>query len=91
MHQDEVYGVPLGVELLASTAKCANQVMYQNGCFISVQGHPEFTQDMVKTSLEARRSILSDGEFQDAMQRLGDHDDGKLIMERFLAFITGAD
>lgn len=87
MHQDEVYDVPVGVELLASTEKCVNQVMYNKGKFISVQGHPEFTQDMVKTSLEARRNILPEDEFKDAMQRLENHDDGKLIMETFLRFL----
>lgn len=91
MHQDEVYAIPPGVELLASTVKCTNQAMYQKGNFISVQGHPEFTQEMTKRSLEARRGVLSKDEFEDATRRLKDYEDGKVIMETFLRFLLGED
>ncbi len=59
MHQDEIRGMPTGAHLLASTEKCENQGMYQKGRLITVQGHPEYTEEIVEYSLHARRDTLA--------------------------------
>lgn len=86
MHQDEISGMPPGVQLLASTAKCGNQGMYQKGRLISIQGHPEYTAEIVECSLHARRDILAPGDYEDGLRRLKDHDDGVVIVKAFLRF-----
>ena len=91
MHQDEVRGLPPGVQLLASTVKCRNQGMYQKGRLISVQGHPEYTAELVKCSLLARRDILAPSDYEDALRRMKDHDDGVVIMRAFLRFLLEDD
>jgi GMP synthase-like glutamine amidotransferase len=91
MHQDEISGMPTGVQLLASTEKCENQGMYQKGRLITVQGHPEFTEDMVKYSLDARQDIFPPDVYKDAIRRLKDHDDGMIITQAFLRFLLEED
>jgi GMP synthase-like glutamine amidotransferase len=44
------------VEHLAYNEKCAVQGMYK-GKIITVQGHPEFTEEIVRELLEARRDL----------------------------------
>ena len=87
MHQDELTAVPAGVQLLASTEKCKNQGMYQKGRLITMQGHPEYTEDIIKHSLYARQDILAPDVYKDGMRRLRDHDDGMIITQGFLRFL----
>ncbi|KAF2423671.1 class I glutamine amidotransferase-like protein [Tothia fuscella] len=89
MHKDIVDGVPTSVEQLAKTAICENQGMYQERRLITVQGHPEFTHDLVEEILHSRHEIgiFSDAEYKDAMRRLEDHDDGVIVAKAFLRFL----
>jgi GMP synthase-like glutamine amidotransferase len=89
MHRDIIDGMPSDAELLASTDKCANHGMYKQGKYITVQGHPEFTRDIVEEILETRRKagIFPDDVFEDGMRRLKDHDDGVVIAQAFLRFL----
>jgi len=54
MHRDIVTALPEGAENLGSTEKCEIQGLYAPGRYISVQGHPEFTEDIVREILLAR-------------------------------------
>ncbi|KAH7031524.1 class I glutamine amidotransferase-like protein [Microdochium trichocladiopsis] len=89
MHRDAVLTLPPGCTPLASTDVCAIQAMYIPDRMISVQGHPEFTADMVREILELRKygGILGDDIFADGMRRVGDHHDGVEIARTFLRFI----
>ena len=89
MHRDIVVDFPPGVEQLGSSAKCANQGMYQKNRIITVQGHPEFTRDIVEEILNSRQKmgIFPDGVFDDGMRRLTDHDDGVITAQAFLRFL----
>lgn len=89
MHRDIVHDFPEGVQQLASTTSCANQGMYQKNRLITVQGHPEFTRDIVQEILESRQKqgIFPVGVFDDGIKRLRDHDDGVLIAQAFLRFL----
>ena len=89
MHRDIVEGIPDDVIGIGSSDKCANQGMYKNGKFITVQGHPEFTHDIVEEILEVRQKqgIFPGGVYEDGMQRLKDHDDGVLVAQAFLRFL----
>lgn len=83
--------MPLGVQLLASTAKCENQGMYQKGRLISVQGHPEYTAEIVECVMYARRDVIAPGDFENGLRRLKDHDDGVVIARAFLRFLLEDD
>ncbi|KAF2671767.1 class I glutamine amidotransferase-like protein [Microthyrium microscopicum] len=89
MHRDIVSSFPPGVEHLATTDKCANQGMYQKNRLVTVQGHPEFTRDIVEEILKSRNKmgIFPEGLFEDGIRRLQDHDDGVIIAQAFLRFL----
>ncbi|KAJ1333179.1 glucosinolate gamma-glutamyl hydrolase [Microdochium nivale] len=93
MHRDAVLTLPPGCTPLASTAACDIQAMYIPGRMISVQGHPEFTEDMVREILQLRKygGVLADDIFQDGMRRVADEHDGVEIARVFLRFLGGAE
>ncbi|KAJ8067735.1 hypothetical protein OCU04_003340 [Sclerotinia nivalis] len=89
MHKDMVYEYPEEVEQLAYTDKCATQGMYIKGRLMTVQGHPEFTKEIVREVLEARHAsgIFDDETFEDAMSRVNKDHDGVKVAQAFLKFI----
>jgi hypothetical protein len=55
LHQDIVYDLPEDFTLLASTMHTTNQSMISNDHqIVSVQGHPEFTGEIMKKYIEVR-------------------------------------
>jgi hypothetical protein len=89
MHRDIVFGYPSDATPLGATTKCQNQGMYVKGRYITVQGHPEFTPDIVEEVLETRQKagVFPDGVFDDGMKRLRDHHDGVQVAVVFLKFL----
>lgn len=93
MHRDIVRvdgsELPEGIENLGSTDACQLQGMYKRGKFISVQGHPEFTPDIVKELVHARTEmgIFTKEMHDDAMNRLWDRHDGITVGCAFLRFM----
>ena len=89
MHRDEVHEYPPGAVSLAHTPACATQAMYIPRRMIAVQGHPEFTESMVREILQLRHDggIIADGVFEDAMSRVADKHDGVAIAQAFLRFL----
>ncbi|KAK8091186.1 hypothetical protein PG994_000691 [Apiospora phragmitis] len=89
MHRDIIFEYPKGTIPLAHTAVCATQAMYIPKRMIALQGHPEFTEDMVRAILEMRHDggIIPDGVFEDAMGRVADAHDGVAIARAFLKFL----
>lgn len=89
MHRDIVFTYPEGVESLGTSPACEVQGMYIRKRLISVQGHPEFTEEIVRELLGSRhdRGIFDDGQFRDAMDRVGNSHDGVRIASGFLRFL----
>lgn len=89
MHRDQVFSLPPGAVPLASTDVCAVQAMHIPRRLITVQGHPEFTEDMVKEILEMRRygGILGPDIFEDGMRRVANKHDGVTVARAFLRFL----
>lgn len=92
MHKDIVYGFPSSVEEIGYSPVCDNQGMYVKDKLITVQGHPEFTKEIVEEILNARYSqgVFTEIVFEDAMKRLTDHDDGIIVGQAFLRFLLEA-
>ncbi|KAL2267162.1 hypothetical protein VTJ83DRAFT_4439 [Remersonia thermophila] len=89
MHRDQVLGLPEGAQLLASTDVCPNHGFLIPGRVITVQGHPEFTADIMREILDLRRGkgIFPDDVYDDGIQRNGDHHDGVLVAKAMLRFL----
>lgn len=93
MHRDIVKvgaaELPDGIENLGTSNVCELQGMYKKGRFISVQGHPEYTPDIVKEMIIVRREggIFTDEMAEDAMSRLQDGHDGIAVGCAFLRFL----
>jgi GMP synthase-like glutamine amidotransferase len=89
MHRDIVYEYPGGVEELAYTDNCSVQGMYISKRVITVQGHPEFNEEIVREILIARHEakIFDDEVFGDAMARVDKYQDGVVVAKAFLKFL----
>lgn len=93
MHRDIVTALPRGAVNLGSSSRCAIQGMFDEarGRYISVQGHPEFTPEIVAEILTVRRDagIFSMAEWQEMMARLKNGHHGTEIAAVFLMFLLG--
>ena len=89
MHRDIVFEYPSDVEELAYTDKCAVQGMYSSKRLITVQGHPEFNEEIVRELLILRHDtgIFNDEVFEDAMGRVDKYQDGVIVAKAFLKFL----
>ena len=89
MHRDIVYDYPEGTEPLAYTEKCAVQGMYISKRLITIQGHPEFNEGIMRELLRVRHDsgIFDDEHFKDAMERVDKPQDGVAVAQAFLRFL----
>ena len=89
MHRDIVYNYPDGVEQLAYTEKCGVQGMYIPARLITVQGHPEFNEEIMREILGSRHAlgIFDDATFEDAIARVDKYQDGVVVSQAFLKFL----
>ncbi|KAL8714488.1 MAG: hypothetical protein Q9225_006564 [Loekoesia sp. 1 TL-2023] len=89
MHKDIVFDYPSGVQPLGSTSRCKVQGMFIPGRVLTVQGHPEFTQEILVEILEVRheQGVFSDEIYEDAMARVGRKHDGVMVGKRFVEFM----
>lgn len=89
MHADAVLTVPEGAELLGSNDACAIQGLYAPGRYLTVQGHPEFTEDIITEILVNRHKvgIFPDDVFSEAIARAPVPHDGIALGKAFLKFL----
>ena len=89
MHRDIVFSYPSGVEPLGSNSICSVQGMYIRKRLIAVQGHPEFSQEIMTEILESRHfsGIFDDAAFAGAMQRVVKPHDGLVVSRAFIRFL----
>ncbi|MCJ1463490.1 hypothetical protein MMC07_002098 [Pseudocyphellaria aurata] len=78
------------LEPLAFTSHTENQSMYQARRLITVQGHPEFNQEIVCELLKTRRrqNLYSQETFESAMERSGNVQEGLVVGRAFLRFLV---
>jgi len=89
MHRDIVYYYPEGVEELGSSPVCKVQGMYVPKKLITVQGHPEFNEEIVTELLNRRHAtgVFDDTTFESAMGRVGKEHDGVVVSKAFLRLL----
>jgi hypothetical protein len=89
MHRDIVYEYPEGVEQLGSSPVCSVQGMYRKGRLITIQGHPEFDEEITTEILKSRHAvgIFTDDDFKMHMQKVDKPHDGVLVGGVFVEFL----
>ncbi|KAM5345204.1 hypothetical protein ACJ41O_011066 [Fusarium nematophilum] len=89
MHRDIVYEFPAGSIPLGSNDICEVQGFYSPGRYITVQGHPEFTGEIISEILFNRHTvgIFTDEVYEDGMKRAPVPHDGVAIARAFLNFM----
>jgi GMP synthase-like glutamine amidotransferase len=89
MHRDIVFDYPEDVEKLGASPRCLVQGMYKKDRFISVQGHPEFNEEIMIELVKTRnkQGIFEDEQARDALNRSGKQHDGVIIAKAFLRFL----
>jgi hypothetical protein len=77
------------VEALGASPTCEVQGLYAPRRLISVQGHPEFNEHIVRELLVTRheKGILNDEQFKDMIGRVADRHDGVVVAGAFLKFL----
>lgn len=93
MHKDILPLLPPAtshpITLIGTSPRCAIQGLYIPAHVLTVQGHPEFTEEIVRELLEGRRAkgIFEEEVFQEAMGRMGERTDGVGVGGGFLRFL----
>ena len=89
MHKDIVYEYPPDVDHLGLSGTCQVQGMYRPAKLITVQGHPEFNEKIMRELLLARhkQGIFNDDIFNNAERRAGDEHDGVVVAQAFLKML----
>lgn len=89
MHRDIVYSYPPGAEPLGSSPVCSVQGMYSAGHFITVQGHPEFTSDIMREIIETRHNtgIFDDEAYRTHSKKIDLPHDGVVVSQGFIRFL----
>ncbi|SPO01806.1 related to P.aeruginosa anthranilate synthase component II [Cephalotrichum gorgonifer] len=89
VHQDEVKYLPRNMVDLASSPACHVQAMYLPGRYLTVQGHPEFTGDIMRevSGIRYSKGAYRDEVYADMIQRVGLEHDGVAIAQAFIIFL----
>ena len=88
MHRDVVTAHPPGMQPLGHSPRCDVQGMYAPRRVLTVQGHPEFTTDIMEELLELRKGtgLFNEELFGSGMER-NKVDDGVFIAQAFYKFL----
>lgn len=89
MHRDIVFSCPEDLELLGSSPVCKYQGMYSPRHIVTVQGHPEFTADIMKEIVEVRHStgIFDEEAYNKYMKKVTVPHDGVAVSQAFIRFL----
>ncbi|MDD5031115.1 MAG: amidotransferase [Rhodoferax sp.] len=88
-HQDQVFDLPEGATLLATSDFCPIAAYIVRDQVFCVQPHPEFVPAYSAFLLDKRRSLLGEESYCAATQSLALGHDGPELARRMVAFIEG--
>ncbi|XP_075514528.1 gamma-glutamyl peptidase 5-like [Primulina tabacum] len=60
-HQDEVWELPIGAQVLASSEKTGVEMFAYGGNIVGIQGHPEYTKDILDNLIDR---LLANGSIE---------------------------
>lgn len=89
-HRDIVMEPPQDTELLGFTDVCGVQGFYKPKGVWTLQGHPEFSEEVERNLLDLRHEIglIPDYLAENALTRVSDRNDGPVIAKSMVAFIN---
>lgn len=88
-HQDQVFDLPVGATLLATSAFCPVAAFAVDDHVFCVQPHPEFVEDYSAFLLNKRRAMLGEEKYLASTQSLEKGHDGLAVARMMVAFING--
>ncbi len=89
-HQDQVFELPAGAKLLASSEFCPIAAFAVDQHVFCVQAHPEFVEDYSAFLLNRRRALLGEEKFTASTNSLALGHDGHHAARMMVAFLQGA-
>lgn len=87
-HQDQVFELPAGTRLLASSDFCPVAAFGIDGQVFCVQAHPEFVEDYSAFLLNKRRAMFGEERYQAFVESLARGHDGLAVARMMVAFIN---
>lgn len=88
-HQDQVFELPPGATLLASSPFCPVAAFAVGQQVFSIQPHPEFVEDFSAYLLNKRRALFDTTQYHANMASLANGHDGLHIARMMVAFVEG--
>ncbi len=88
-HQDQVFELPAGATLLASSEFCPVAAFAVEQHVFCVQPHPEFVEDYSAYLLNRRRALLGEAQFTASTSSLALGHDGPHVARMLVAFVRG--
>jgi len=88
-HQDQVFDLPEGARLLATSEFCPVAAFAVEDRVFCVQPHPEFVEDYSAFLLNKRRAALGEAQYTSCLDSLSKGHDGDAVARMMLAFIQG--
>lgn len=88
-HQDQVFDLPSGARLLATSAFCPVAAFGVDEHVFCVQPHPEFVEDYSAFLLDKRRALLGEEKYTASTASLAHGHDGLDVARMMVAFING--
>jgi GMP synthase-like glutamine amidotransferase len=88
-HQDQVFDLPSGAKLLATSEFCPVAAFGVDDHVFCVQPHPEFVEDYSAFLLNKRRTLLGEEKYTACTDSLAQGHDGLAVARMMVAFING--
>jgi len=89
-HQDQVFDLPKGATLLASSAFCPIAAFSVRDRVFCIQAHPEFVTEYSVYLLDKRRTSLSEEHYTLSRTSLQNPHDGLHVARMMVAFVEGS-
>lgn len=87
-HQDQVFDLPSGARLLATSDFCPVAAFGIDGQVFCVQAHPEFVEDYSAFLLNKRRAMFGEERYQAFTQSLAMGHEGLAVAGMMVAFVN---
>lgn len=86
-HQDQVVKLPDNATLIASNMHCVHDSFQIDNHILTFQGHPEFSEEYLKYSMDKRRHLIGEEKYNKAMDSLKRSHEGQLVAQWLVKFI----
>ncbi len=87
-HQDQVFELPSGARLMATSDFCPVAAFGIDGQVLCVQAHPEFVEDYSAFLLNKRRAMFGEERYQAFTQSLAEGHEGLAVARMMVAFVS---